>query len=630
MASNPDSVMSQPMEQERLVGAIAQRVRHTLNLNDLVTLAAQELGKLLLVDRVEIVKYVPQQNLWRHLAEYCGDGDCDSFLKTDIPDHNNPLAERLKQFEVVHIDNANPVLLEDEINREFAQLFPGSWLLLPLKIGETLWGSLSLLQKQGGGWQPSQVKLIQAAADQLMIAIEHSQLYQQVQRLNEELEHTVKQRTAELSQALASESMLKRITDRVRDSLDESHILETVVEELVNLLELDHCDTGLYNANRNVCTIAYDYGTMLPSTRGKAIDMTTTYPAVYDQLLCCQHVQFCRLTSEAQPVKQTILACPIFDNQGVLGDLWLFRSSNHLFNDSEVRLVQQITNQCAIAIRQARLYQASQQQVENLEHLNLLKDNFLSTISHELRTPMSTMKMAIQMLTLALGREGVLLDPSKPSPNPNKIAHYLKILNDECNREIALITDLLDLQQLEAGTHSLTVQPIDPVSYLHRILLPFQEQVAQHQQTLAIDIPPTLPPILSDSQSLERILVELLTNACKYTPAEENILVAAKVISNFDAANQPIRVSKRASSHTFPHVLSISVINTGIEIPPDQLGRIFEKFYRIPNSDPHRHSGTGLGLALVKKLVLQIGGRIFAESGDGRTCFTVELPGNLG
>lgn len=625
--SDIDMIAAQRVQQERLVGAIAQRIRHTLDLLPLVTIAAQELGELLQVDRVEILQHLPEQRVWRHLAEYRRDPEAVSLMEMDVPDQDNPLAERLKRFEVVQVTNVS--LVDDNANREFARLSPGCWLLIPLKIREQLWGSLSLVRQQPDGWQPEEEVLIQAAAEQLMIAIEHSQLYQQVQQLNEELEHTVKKRTAQLSQALASESMLKRITDKVRDSLEESQILETVVEELVDLLQLDCCDTGLYNAGHTLCTIAYNHTNSSPTTPGKVIDMTVSYSDVYEQLLNCHHVQFCLLpeTAPRTHVRQTVLACSIFDNEGVLGDLWLFRPAAQVFNELEVRLVKQVTNQCAIAIRQARLYQAAQHQVETLEHLNQLKDNFLSTVSHELRTPISSIKMAIQMLTLTLGREGLLPDPNKPSPSSSKIAHYLKILNDECNREISLITDLLDLQQLESSNPTATVQPIELSPYLQRILLPFRKQAENQGQTLEIDIAADLPVILSDAQSLERILVELLTNACKYTSSGETIQLSAHIMAaggviDVEQQEKSLKLGDRAVSST----IEIAVTNSGIEISPDQMERIFDKFYRIPSRDPHRHGGTGLGLALVERLALRIGARIAVKSGQGKTCFTLAIP----
>ncbi len=601
----------QPLDQEQLVGAIAQRVRHTLDLDTLVTAAVQELGHLLQAQWLAIVRYVPEAGVWRHIAEY-RDGAIvpKQDLGMEIPDANNPVAAQLKHHQTIQI--LAPSDRQDPLNQTIGDTFTGTWLIVPLEINGELWGSLSLGQYKPNGWLPPEIQLVQAAAEQLMLAIEHSQLYQQVQQLNWQLEQTVHQRTTQLRQALSCEAMLKRITDKVRDSLDEGHILETVVAELAMLFGVDCCNTALYDVTRKTCTIAYEFAGSLPSAQGQTMHMAEQYPEIYAQLLCCQHVQFCSINHATRIGlnRKNVLACPIFDNQGVLGDIWLFRPSNASFDELEIRLIHQVANQCAIAIRQARLYQAAQTQVQTLEQINQLKDNFLSTVSHELRTPIATIKMAIQMLTLAIGREGLLPDPAKPGLNNNKIAHYLKILNDECNREIGLITDLLDLQRLEAGTHTVNAQPIQTTAYLKRLAYPFQEQAIRLQHSFAIACDANFPPLLTDPQSLERILVELLHNASKYTPAGGTIRLAATAIVLADGTPG----------------IQLQVANTGIEIPPDQVNQIFDLFYRVPGRDPYEHSGTGLGLALVKRLVMQLHGQITVTTGNNQTCFTIELP----
>lgn len=327
-----------------------------------------------------------------------------------------------------------------------------------------------------------------------------------------QLEQQVQQRTIQLRQLLSYEAMLKRITDKVRDSLDEHHILQTAVQELAMLLGVECCNTGLYNADFTLCTVVYDYTLSTAALKqGNAVLMSDC-PDIYSQLLRCQPVQCCldAALSRVPLSDGMILACPVFDNQGVLGDLWLCRQHQDPFDDLEVRLVQQVANQCAIAIRQARLYQTVQNQLKASEHLNSLKDDFLSSISHELRTPISNIKLAVQMLTLMLGREGLLPSgATEASVSATKVVHYLKILHDECNREISLITDLLELQHSDASTPAVTIQPIQLHSYLQRILAPFKEQIETAHQHLNVDVPPTLPPLISDAQRLERILVEL-------------------------------------------------------------------------------------------------------------------------
>ncbi len=110
--------------------------------------------------------------------------------------------------------------------------------------------------------------------------------------------------------------------------------------------------------------------------------------------------------------------------------------------------------------------------------------------------------------------------------------------------------------------------------------------------------------LLGDSTSLERILAELLNNACKYTPPGERITMTAC------AANG---------------VIQLKVSNSGVEIPAHELPRIFDKFYRVPSADPWKQGGTGLGLALVQKLAEHLGACIWVESASGQTCFTIEF-----
>ncbi len=413
-----------------------------------------------------------------------------------------------------------------------------------------------------------------------------------------DLESQVQERTAQLQQALDFEAMLKRITDKVRDSLDEGQILQTAVQELAQGLRVKRCDTALYNADQTTATICYEYTTSSPPSFQGCVVQMADFPSVFDQLRQGQCFQFCEIGSNPIWCQGTTLPCPIFDDQGVIGALWLLKHKDDAFNELEIRLVQQVANQCAIAIRQARLNRAVQVQVEELVKLNQLKDDFLSTVSHELRTPMVNIKMAIFMLTVAFSQDSSLAQQSR-------VHRYLQILQDESVREINLINDLLDLQRLETGKQTLMLEPIHLHSFLLQEIEPFQEQFRNRQQTLRLNIPSTLPHLHCDLSSLKRILAELLNNACKYTPPGEQITVTAVAT---------------------PELIQLKVINSGTEIPNCELPRIFNKFYRIPSPDPWKQGGTGLGLALVQKLIENLGVTIKVESGSNQTCFTVELP----
>jgi PAS domain S-box-containing protein len=446
---------------------------------------------------------------------------------------------------------------------------------------------------------PEEVNLLQTLADAAAIAIQNLHLY-------EELEQRVQERTTQLQQSLHFEALLKRITDHVRDSLDEHQILQTVVTELAQGLGLECCDTGIYNAERTTSTIICEFTRSLTPMKGQSFAIPTDfYPEVYQALFRGEMSQFCTLIPKAVRSDHqllSILTCPIQDDQEVLGDLWLFKPAQAIFSEQEVRLVQQVANQCAIALRQSRLYQAAQTQVEDLERLNRLKDDFLSTVSHELRAPMANIKMASQMLAIQL---------RSLEANPYSMKRYMDILQNECDREISLINNLLDLARLDNQSDSDIRVPLDLHKHLFALTKPFLERINNQQQQLILNISPDLPVFTTNKEYFDRIFTELLHNACKYTPAGGQITVTANL---------------QADERSPAQLLLLCITNTGVEISPEECDRIFDKFYRIPKSDPWKHGGTGLGLALVKKLSERLGGTVRVESGNGQTTFVLELP----
>ncbi|MEM8809540.1 MAG: HAMP domain-containing sensor histidine kinase, partial [Cyanobacteria bacterium P01_G01_bin.38] len=345
------------------------------------------------------------------------------------------------------------------------------------------------------------------------------------------------------------------------------------------------------------------------SSRGRVSQMEA-FPEVYHQLLEGQYFQFCSIFPNPVRGHVSMFACPILDDRGVLGDLWLINDKDYGFNEDDIRLVQQVANQCAIAIRQARLYQESQSQVRELERVNTLKDDFLSTVSHELRTPVTSMRVALQLLGVTLAQEMDLdAELKKPDLEQKRVARYYRILKEECEREISLINDLLDLQRLDVGNHPIASQAIKLPDWLPALVNGFQERANSRDQVLNVVVPDNIPVLISDLSSVERVLAELLNNACKYTPPQGKITLAV--------------------SETDQNSLRFDVSNTGVEISKEEMPRIFDKFYRVPSADPWKQGGTGLGLALVQKLIMHIDGTISVTSGDGQTCFTVELPLSL-
>ncbi|MGP1385675.1 MAG: PAS domain-containing sensor histidine kinase [Thainema sp.] len=233
--------------------------------------------------------------------------------------------------------------------------------------------------------------------------------------------------------------------------------------------------------------------------------------------------------------------------------------------------------------------------MEELRRLNLSKDDFLSTVSHELRTPLTSIKMASKMLSLQLNQP-------KENMDWQRIQSYLQILEEQCQQEDALINDLLDLQRLKVNTYALNLTLITLQDWLPPILRGFEERIEQHQQQLQVVLSADFPALTSDPVPLRRIIVELLNNACKYTPDGEQIVIK-------------VRLLPRAGSST-AQLFQLSICNSGVEISSADQPHIFEPFYRAHKGDRWAKAGTGLGLALVQQLVHELKGTIECRSGS--------------
>ncbi|HEY9665143.1 MAG TPA: ATP-binding protein, partial [Allocoleopsis sp.] len=162
-----------------------------------------------------------------------------------------------------------------------------------------------------------------------------------------------------------------------------------------------------------------------------------------------------------------------------------------------------------------------------------------------------------------------------------------------------------ELQHLESGGITPVWGEINLLQWLPAIVLSYQEQAVARTLTLRLQVPKSLPSLVSNEEKLTSVMRELLANACKYTPPGGVITV------------EVTQLEER---------LHLSVSNTGKVIPPDALSHLFDKFYRIPGGDRWKQGGTGLGLTLVKQQVEVLGGGIQVSSDAERTVFTVELP----
>jgi signal transduction histidine kinase len=237
-----------------------------------------------------------------------------------------------------------------------------------------------------------------------------------------------------------------------------------------------------------------------------------------------------------------------------------------------------------------------------------LKDEFLDTVSHELRTPLTSMALAIRMLrqTGATGDRG---------------ARYLDILEQQCAQETNLINDLLALRELESKQTTLQLEELNLVELVQEVVASFQSTWAAQGLKLELEAPSYPLSLSSDRDSLNRVLLELLTNATRYSEPESCIRLT--IVEQQQPVNQQEEVGNQ---------VVLTLTNQGAAIPPEELPYIFDRFRRCHSAVQNAVPGTGLGLALVKSLTQHLNGTISASSVPTdqalvwETCFTLTLP----
>lgn len=228
------------------------------------------------------------------------------------------------------------------------------------------------------------------------------------------------------------------------------------------------------------------------------------------------------------------------------------------------------------------------------EELDRLKDEFVLTASHELRSPLTSVQGFAELLML-----------ERDSLTPRQ-AETVEVILDNCRHLVRLLNDLLDLARSDAGRLAIRPQPTEVAPLVEDVVRTMRAQTEAGGQALSEHVQPGLPPINVEADRIRQILVNLLTNAHEYSPEGASIAVSAQAVGA---------------------EVEISVSDNGPGIPEDQLERIFERFTRGDAGLTQRVGGTGLGLAISKSLVELHGGSIRAESTVGRgSTFRVRLP----
>ena len=288
------------------------------------------------------------------------------------------------------------------------------------------------------------------------------------------------------------------------------------------------------------------------------------------------------------------LALPLCLGDRTVGVLDVQCTGDGGFDQDDISVLENVANQIAIALENARAYAVEHEAVERLQELDRSKRRFLANMSHELRTPLNNI-IGFSRLMLK-GFDGPLTEQQQ---------NDLQIVHQDSHHLLGLINDLLDISQIEAGLMELEFQEVVLADLIHSVMATASALVRDQEIELHQDIAPNLPVVQADTTRVRQVLLRLLANAAKFT--DQGIIT----VRAWPSDSQVL----------------VSISDTGAGIPPEDQERIFQRFEQGTLENGRRPNGAGLGLALSKEFVEMHGGRIWVESEVGKgSAFTFTLP----
>ncbi|MBI4364781.1 MAG: GAF domain-containing protein [Candidatus Latescibacteria bacterium] len=302
------------------------------------------------------------------------------------------------------------------------------------------------------------------------------------------------------------------------------------------------------------------------------------------------------------PLPQAMVGVPIIVGTSLLGIALLGFDRPLKASARRRRALLFLADQIGLAVDRIRTRAELEQKASRLEEaqatlrrVDEMKSELISVVSHELRTPLTSIKAYTETLL-----------ENQENPSFTLQEKFLGIINEECDRLSRIVNDVLDLSRMDSGKRRLNAEPLSLSRILDEVVPTVEPQLIARRLSFARDLAPALPAIEADPDLLKQVLVNLINNAAKFSPEETRITLRAA------------RAGER---------MQIVVEDQGVGIPPDKLGRVFERFYRVEDGGTRRAGGTGLGLAIVKGVVELHGGTIRVESEMGKgSRFVVELP----
>jgi signal transduction histidine kinase len=456
-------------------------------------------------------------------------------------------------------------------------------------------GVIAVTRAEPGPFSDSEIELLKTFADQAVIAVENVRLFKELQT-----------RTGELTQSVEKLTALGDVSHAFSSTLDVETVLNTIVTRASQLAGAAGCSIFEYDAAAEQfalrATQNYDaeFVEALRATplrkgeglMGRAAEMREpvqvadiTQPGAYQSSVRDTLIRF---------GYRALLSVPLIREDQIIGSLSFNRKAPGEFSPAVVDVLKTFATQSALAIQNARLFREIADKSRQLEAASRHKSEFLANMSHELRTPLNAI----------IGFSEVLTEQMFGDIN-DKQAEYLKDILESGRHLLSLINDILDLSKIEAGRMELDQTDFDLPSVVDNALILVRERATRRGITLGRTIDGRLGTIRGDERKVKQVLLNLLSNALKFTPEGGRIDVGAGLRDE---------------------VAEVSVTDTGIGIAPADQEAVFEEFRQVGAAE-RKAEGTGLGLALSRKFIELHGGTIWVRSELGRgSTFTFALP----
>jgi signal transduction histidine kinase len=391
-----------------------------------------------------------------------------------------------------------------------------------------------------------------------------------------------------------------------RSTFDLKAVLNTLVESAARLCEADMAAIARQRGTNYhlVATHGFssgfkEYMETLPVARGRGsatgrVLLEGKSVHIIDVLADPEYIMF---EVQKRGGFRTMLAVPLLREGIPIGVLNLSRTFVRPFTDKQIELVETFADQAVIAIENVRLFDEIQDKSRQLAEASERKSQFLASMSHELRTPLNAIIGLTEMMVSNAARFGTenALEP-------------LRRVNAAGTHLLGLINEVLDLSKIEAGKLELNPEPVNLARIIDEVVGTAGQLAEKNQNRLVVEAQENLGALNADSLRLKQILLNLLSNACKFTKEGEVALRVRKVADGRDW-------------------VELAVADTGIGLTAEQQAKLFQEFTQADSLTARRYGGTGLGLALSRKLARMMGGDVTVTSEPSKgSVFTVRLP----